>query len=425
MRKTLFFFIAILLCFPTMAQKLGRVRAVARPAVLATKTAASLFREYKFQEAASLLSKQIQQGRKHKENVDTLELQLLKANMGQNMLNATEDLTVVDSVVVDKDKILSVYNIDSDEGRVAYARELLGNITLSAAEKQLPVFSPELADKVYYSKKSSDGYLRLYFSFKMDNKWGEAQIVPGLEDFGEDQISPYVMTDGTTMYFAAKGDESLGGYDIFMTRYNSVQNKFLKPENIGMPFNSPSNDYLYVIDENKGIGWFASDRFQPQGKVCVYIFIPNDSRKTLSLESESAMIKFARLSSIQDTWTGADEAVKSALKKLKENDVKDKNISHSKNTFAFVVNDSKTYTDLSDFKDSKAREYASSWLEEKKMYDSQLQKLTKDRESWTKADAKAKSGLKVEILSGETELLNMQNNMKRLEKLARAAELNH
>ena len=40
-----------------------------------------------------------------------------------------------------------------------------------------------------------------------------------------------------------------------------------------MPFNSPYNDYMYVIDEYNNLGWFASDRFQPEGKVLSLIHI--------------------------------------------------------------------------------------------------------------------------------------------------------
>ena len=36
----------------------------------------------------------------------------------------------------------------------------------------------------------------------------------------------------------------MGGYDIFVTRYNSDTDNYLNPENVGMPFNSPFNDYM-------------------------------------------------------------------------------------------------------------------------------------------------------------------------------------
>ena len=49
------------------------------------------------------------------------------------------------------------------------------------------------------------------------------------------------MADGVTIYYASDG-EGLGGYDIFVTRYNTNTDTYLVPENVGMPFNSPYND---------------------------------------------------------------------------------------------------------------------------------------------------------------------------------------
>lgn len=42
---------------------------------------------------------------------------------------------------------------------------------------------------------------------------------------------------------------------------------------------------MYVIDEFNNLGWFASDRYQPEGKVCVYVFIPASSKQVYNYES--------------------------------------------------------------------------------------------------------------------------------------------
>ena len=65
---------------------------------------------------------------------------------------------------------------------------------------------------------------------------------------------PYVMPDGVTIYFAAKDYDTLGGYDLFVSRYNMNNDTYLAPERLSMPFNSMYNDYLMVVDEEKGVG---------------------------------------------------------------------------------------------------------------------------------------------------------------------------
>ena len=89
------------------------------------------------------------------------------------------------------------------------------------------------------------------------------------------------MPDGVTLYFANNGENSLGGYDIFMTRRSDGDGEgkeYFQPQNVGMPYNSPFNDFMMAIDEASGLGWWATDRNQIPGKVTVYVFIPSQMR---------------------------------------------------------------------------------------------------------------------------------------------------
>ena len=97
----------------------------------------------------------------------------------------------------------------------------------------------------------------------------------------------------------------MGGYDIFVTRYDSDDNTYLRPDNIGMPFNSPYNDYMYALDDLNNLGWFASDRYQPEGKVCVYVFVPNSTKQVYDYETADpqAIIDAATLKEIKKTWS--------------------------------------------------------------------------------------------------------------------------
>ena len=108
------------------------------------------------------------------------------------------------------------------------------------------------------------GVFRFYTKFKSFDRWTDETPVSGLDTDG-DLRYPFLQNDGVTIYYAASGSESMGGLDIFVSRYNTATGKYLKPENIGMPFNSEANDYLYVIDEDNNLGWFATDqRAQPE-----------------------------------------------------------------------------------------------------------------------------------------------------------------
>ena len=113
----------------------------------------------------------------------------------------------------------------------------------------------------------------------------------------------FFLNDGVTLYFASNGEGSIGGYDIFITRLNLENNTYLKPENVGMPFNSIYNDYMMAIDEMLNIGWFVSDREQIPGKVTIYLFIPNESKQTYNIDEIKTDIKsLALIRSIRESW---------------------------------------------------------------------------------------------------------------------------
>lgn len=375
---------------------------------------------YKFEEASTLINKELQTAKKKKLDTGELEAQLAVANNGTNMLSSTEDVVFVDSIVVDRQKILNVYRIDGESGKIGYLNTLINSGKKSSNAIEEIAYMPQLLDKVFYSS-AKDSSTYLFTRDKIDDQWSAARQLSGLEDFGSAQATPYMLTDGSTLYFAAKGEESLGGYDIYMSRYSQDQGEFLKPENIGMPFNSPANDYLYVVDEANNLGWFASDRRQPEGKVCVYVFIPNKTRKAYDSDAEN-LESFAMLNSVKATQAGHDSDVKAALARLR-NVYSEKTSAGKASDFTFVVNDSKTYTSLGDFKNAEAKKYAAQWQEAVKMLSAQKTQLDKQRDAYSIADKNGKNSLASKILSEEQNLQKLSQDISKLEKIIRQKEL--
>ena len=280
------------------------------------KAEKELLDSYKFSEAATQLEEDIEFAEKKRLATDTLESYLDFANMGQNMLTSTEKVVFIDSVVIDKNRFLEVYKMSEESGDIDLFKNVFKSQSASSEVENSFTYIPQLRDKVYFSNVV-DSAMYIFTRDRLDDTWSDPIQADGLEDFGYDQISPFVLNDGTTMYFAAKGEQSLGGYDIFLTRYSTDNGKFLRPENIGMPFNSPDNDYMYAIDEANNIGWFVSDRRQPVGKVCVYVFIPNATRENYTIEPGDTLQSFAKINAIRDTWKGNSNRVNEALNRLK------------------------------------------------------------------------------------------------------------
>lgn len=339
-----------------------------------------------------------------------------------NMREMTQQIVIIDSVVTDKEHFLAQYRLSSETGTLTSTSEFFRKSQSGFA------FLNEMGNKVYFSRPDANGQHRLYTSDKLGDAWGEATPLRGLSDGFSDTDYPFMMNDGITFYFAAKGDESIGGYDIFFTRYDSRSGQFLKPENIGMPFNSEANDYMYAADEESGIGYFVSDRRQPDGKVCVYIFILPETRRSYdpSRYTEQQIRDFADIIRISDTWGDGSER-RAALARLKDIGSADGHpameTSMVTNT-AIVINDRLTYTSVSDFRSPAAANSYRELLKARERQASIEADLQKMRDRYARADEDGRRLLSEVILHNEEQVLHLRDTIHSLEKQIRNEENN-
>ena len=71
---------------------------------------------------------------------------------------------------------------------------------------------------------------------------------------------PYLLADGETISFAYSGPESLGGYDLFISRYDREGGRLLVPQQLSAPYNTMASDLLLLQDEERGVDWLLTDR---------------------------------------------------------------------------------------------------------------------------------------------------------------------
>lgn len=340
-----------------------------------------------------------------------------------NMREMTQQIIIVDSIVTDKNQFLPHLRVSHESGKVMSPRQFLNK----SQDDSTSVFVNEMGNKAYFSLPDDSLRQQLYTIDKLGGEWSRPMALQGISDGINEAAYPFMLTDGITFYFAGKGEESIGGYDIFFTRYDSHTSRFLKPENLGMPFNSEANDYMYAIDEYNRIGYFVSDRHQPEGKVCIYIFVPSDSRKTydLSAYTEQQMRGFADISRIADTWGDGKER-QAALARLKNLRAAGKNSQSAKTTDTdqlLVISDALTYSSAKDFRSREAAALYEQLVNARKQLSTINKELDSARDDFAKANASDREGLKKEILLAEKEVLQLAERVKTLEKQARNTEI--
>lgn len=336
----------------------------------------------------------------------------------ERKLQVTERVTFIDSMLLKKEEVMDMLYLGNENGSVAsYAK------FFNVKEKDTldcTLFRSQLGDKIIYAQPDTAAVLHLYASEMIGQKWCEPVLLPGLEDTVSHNY-PFMLADGTTLYYASKSEEGLGGYDIYMTRWDSDTQRFFKPENIGMPFNSVANDYLYLVDEFNQLGWFVTDRGQGGDTVCVYCFIPNETRRIYdtSTMGRDTLVALANINSIRDTWTD-QERVKDALNRLDILRTKSKKSAQSQ--FHFIVNDRITYTNLSQFRNEESRKLANKWLklvDERNKASEQLEEL---RKQYPVSRPEKKAELAASILALEQKYEKLIADVRSMEKEIRIFE---
>lgn len=337
------------------------------------------------------------------------------------MLSSTAQVIIIDSMVVDSTDYMNAIHVNNEEGRIASYQEFFRERGTGM------VYINELGNKCIYSKFDGElGGKYLFQSDLLSDGWTIGEPLKGIDADGQlyDFDFPYLMPDGITLYFSAKGGNSLGGYDIYRTRFDIDEGKFLKPENLGLPYNSAADDYAYVIDEQNKLAYFASNRRQPAGSTCVYTFIPTDVRKMYSNIDEDTIRSRARIDRIADTWTDKTElyAAQQRLSKV-ANSVSDQQVKSSASTkFEFIVNDRRVYTKLSDFKARDNKKRMQDLLALQQQVATLKISLDKSRDYYATAPIHERAKLKPEIQQSEYQLERLNAQIHTLEKTIRNTE---
>lgn len=330
--------------------------------------------------------------------------------MMSNMLERVEKIEVLDSITVDRATFFNAYMLSPTAGRIlppdAVSRIGAGNTSseLSTA------YIPENNSEIIWAATDSTGLYRLYGADILDDGTVDhsAPLDNSLGD-GGDARYPFLMPDGMTLYFAANGNGSLGGYDIFMTRRSEGDDgrEYFQPQNVGMPYNSPYDDYLLAIDEASGLGWWATDRNRIPDKVTIYIFAPSQMRVNAD-PSDPDIEALARLSDISLTQRPDVDYKELLASKLPARDASGETIAAASPRFMLDMGNGKVYSALSDFRNDRARSAMLEALAAEASLRKHLVKENELRERYRKGDRSVADA----ILDSERETTRLRERIR-------------
>lgn len=107
---------------------------------------------------------------------------------------------------------------------------------------------------------------------------GTESVIHLSRDSSLDMIYP--MYDGDRMYFASKNLPGFGGYDLYYSDWDDNLGEWGEPKNMGFPYNSPYDDFLFIKTDDGQYSVFASNRGLSQDGEDVHVYVIKNSGNT-------------------------------------------------------------------------------------------------------------------------------------------------
>lgn len=358
---------------------------------------------YRFSDAHTLLEKYVTAlGRRKQAIPDSVRLLQARVQRAERMYQRAEDLTFESRFRVAKKEWLQKINelrnrLIPEEG-VLKGDSLMGQTS----------YRDKLGRNWIRSSSSSLEWLSM-----VGKNWEAQPIEMKALNSGVELIYPYLLEDGMTLLFGRMSDDGLGGYDLYMSRLTGQGDSFYEPTLLGMPYNSPYNDYLLTYDEEKDAGWLVTDRFCPSDSLFVYYakgrppFLSGKSRDEVdSLSAEQAFLR----ASLRDLPSRDTDVAVATPEDEKSGD------------FYFLLQGNRVYRYWSDFSSKEAVEAFRKAEELRLALEKKQEALAHLRLQWQQSTEERRKDLRETILMTETQLASESEKLKVLYDAVRKLE---
>ncbi len=252
---------------------------------------------------------------------------------------------------------------------------------------------------MYFSAQDKQGRWDIYFIQYIDGtKWSAPHLLDSIVNSPGDELFPVISPDGKNLYFSSNGLYGMGGFDLYVCFWDEKTSRWSVPQNLGFPYSSPEDDYLFINSDSGNFSFFASNRD----------ISTKDSIRIYQLGFENTPVKSA--------ITSTEEAIEiSSLK--------------SKDSAAQIANENKEKTDSDSLRINPDTSEYTKMVREVRSIQGEIEKSNKEintnrnlYNTLTNADDKVLLGKK--IREGELQLLEQQSRLRIVNQQIQEREMN-
>lgn len=211
---------------------------------------------------------------------------ITQCKFAKEIIENIQLIKVLERKTVKVDDFFRTYRLGSLERKIIIVPDEFRSAKDKKIQHQSLIVHNPNNDEIYFSSygKKGDKGKDIYKVTRFPNGNYSEPINLGMNiNTSADEDYPYLHPSGKILYFASKGHNSIGGYDIFRSELNESTNTWGKAENLGFTINSPDDDFLYVSDRQEDIAYFSSTRNNKLGELTLFKILPQQGNNAVIL----------------------------------------------------------------------------------------------------------------------------------------------
>lgn len=256
----------------------------------------SLREKYRFEEASDAY---VSASESFVDSLMTADDSLLKIEISDRLLMAENGLSMMD--FASDPNVIARHKFSVEDFFLYYPlpdrswRSVPCQLDSAGHEFSRAAYVPEGADVMYWSAADKNGIRNIFHSEHQDTVWSAPALLNEHMTSASDEIYPMLSPDGKKLYFSSAGLYGVGGYDLYMSEWDENTGDWAVPVNMGFPYSSPADDFLFVSTPDGKYSVFASNRDCSKDSVWVYVLEYDDMPVRHSVTDPEELLTLALL----------------------------------------------------------------------------------------------------------------------------------
>lgn len=178
-----------------------------------------------------------------------VENEITLSKYGKQIINQPKPIEVIEKKQVKSVNFHTIYgSVNTGAKFIVAPEDMLSAVDIKKGYRPIMYLNASKTVIYYssYGENESNGK-DIYMLKKLpDNTWTVPMSVGTAINTSQNEEYPFLSEDGKTLYFCSNAHGSMGGMDVFKSHWDSQNNSWSKPINLGAPINSPFDDLFYV-----------------------------------------------------------------------------------------------------------------------------------------------------------------------------------